>query len=348
MFALHSLHVRCMLLFTLLSAASAQALAFQEPPKSASATPRPRWSLVVHGGAGSPPKGATPEQLQQYRDSLRQALSKGRSILKEDGTSLSAVESVIRILEDDPLFNAGKGAVFNSQGEHELDASIMDGRTRDGGAVAGVRTVKNPIHLARLVMDKTRHVLLSGPGAETFASEQNVDRVPNSSFSTDYRRKVWERVRAKEQDGSAARWSPPRDWQYGTVGCVALDAEGNIAAGTSTGGLTNKKFGRVGDSPIIGAGTYADNETCGISASGIGEQFIRHAAAAQISLLMRHRKWSLQESAEYVLKTQLRPGDGGVIGIDSRGHIVSVFTTPGMFRASADAGGRFEIRIGAE
>jgi|GEM_PF-267442 isoaspartyl peptidase/L-asparaginase-like protein (Ntn-hydrolase superfamily) len=322
------------------------ALAFLQPAKNAQTTKTGReWSLVVHGGAGTPPEDATAEQLQQYRDGLTKALSKGRAVLADGGTSLNAVESVIRILEDDPLYNAGKGAVFNSQGEHELDASIMDGRTLDGGAVAGVRTVKNPIGLARLVMAKTRHVLLSGAGAEEFASEQQVDRVANSSFSTEYRRQVWERVRTRKQTGSAARWSPARAWDYGTVGCVARDSQGNIAAGTSTGGLTNKKFGRVGDSPIIGAGTYADNDTCGISASGIGEQFIRHAAAAQISLLMRHREWSLKQSAEHVLKTQLRPGDGGVIGIDRTGEIVWVFTTPGMFRAAADATGRFEVRI---
>lgn len=310
--------------------------------------PRLKWSLVLHGGAGTPPKDATPEKLQQYRDGLQVALSKGRGILESGGTSLDTVEAVIRILEDDPLFNAGHGAVFNSAGGHELDASIMDGRTLDGGAVAGVRTVRNPIGLARLVMDKTRHVLLAGDGAETFADEQGVERVPNTSFSTDYRRKVWERVRAKESKDGAARFGAPRSWQYGTVGCVALDSHGNLAAGTSTGGLTNKKFGRVGDSPIIGAGTYADNETCGISASGIGEQFIRHAAAAQISLLMKHRDWSLQRAADYVLNERLRKGDGGVIGIDHNGTIVWVFTTPGMFRAAADSSGRSEVRIGAE
>lgn len=304
-----------------------------------------KWSLVVHGGAGSPPQDATPDDLQKYRDGMREALSKGRTILKNNGTSLDAVQAVIRILEDNPLYNAGKGAVFNSAGTHELDASIMDGRTLDGGAVAGVRTVKSPITLARLVMDRTRHVLLAGDGAEAFADEQKVDRVRNSSFSTDYRREVWEKVRAKESAESAARFAPPQAWHYGTVGCVALDSHGNIAAGTSTGGLTNKKFGRVGDSPIIGAGTYADNETCGISASGIGEQFIRHAAAAQISILMKHREWSLQRAADYVVQERLSPKDGGIIGVDRDGAIVWSFTTPGMFRAAADSSGRFEVRI---
>jgi len=310
----------------------------------------PRWAIVLHGGAGAPPANATPEQLQARRDGLSAALSAGRKVLTDGGSSLDAVETTIRILEDNPLFNAGHGAVFNGAGEHELDASIMDGRTLDGGAVAGVRTVKNPITLARRVMTETRHVLLSGPGAEAFATEQNVARVRNSSFSTELRRAAWEKVRAQEKknDGNALRWQAAKPWQYGTVGCVALDKDGNIAAGTSTGGLTNKKFGRVGDSPVIGAGTYADNATCGISASGIGEQFIRHAAAAQISLLMQHRDWSLQEAAEYVLKERLRPGDGGIIGLDRSGKVVWVFTTPGMYRATADSSGRFDIRIGNE
>ncbi len=308
-----------------------------------------QWAIVLHGGAGAPPADATAKQLQGRRDGLSVALTAGRNVLATGGSSLDAVEATIRALEDNPLFNAGHGAVFNSAGEHELDASIMDGKTLDGGAVAGVRTVKNPITLARRVMTETRHVLLSGPCAEAFATEQKVDRVPNSSFSTDLRRAAWEKVRAQEQkDGNALRWEAAKPWQYGTVGCVALDKAGNIAAGTSTGGLTNKKFGRVGDSPIIGAGTYADNATCGISASGIGEQFIRHAAAAQISLLMQHRDWSLQKAADYVLNERLRPGDGGIIGLDRSGKVVWVFTTPSMYRAAADSSGRFDIRIGNE
>lgn len=320
------------------------------PLSADDAASSPTWAIVVHGGAGAPPKGATPAELQARRDGLSAALHAGRQLLADGGSSLDAVEAAIRTLEDNPLFNAGHGAVFNSAGNHELDASIMDGRTLDGGAVAGVRTVKNPIGLARLVMTETRHVLLAGDGAEAFATEQQVVRVPNSSFSTRQRRAAWEQLRAREQeaDGNALRWQAGRPSLYGTVGCVALDVQGNIAAGTSTGGLSNKKFGRVGDSPIIGAGTYADNATCGISASGIGEQFIRHAAAAQISLLMQHRDWSLQEAAEFVLKKRLRPGDGGIIGIDRSGNIVWVYTTPGMYRAAADASGRFEVRIGRE
>jgi beta-aspartyl-peptidase (threonine type) len=310
----------------------------------------PVWAIVLHGGAGALPASATPEQLQARRDGLAAALKAGKGVLADGRSSLDAVEATIRVLEDNPLFNAGHGAVFNSEGAHELDASIMDGRNLDGGAVAGVRTVRNPITLARRVMTETRHVLLSGPGAEAFATEQGVDRVSNDSFSTKQRRAEWEKVRADEEkkQENAVRHEPAQPWQYGTVGCVALDKDGNIAAGTSTGGLTNKTFGRVGDSPIIGAGTYADNSTCGISASGIGEQFIRHAVAAQISLLMQHREWSLQRAAEYVLKERLRPGDGGIIGLDRSGNVVWVFTTPGMYRAAADASGRFDVRIGRE
>lgn len=309
------------------------------------------WAIVIHGGAGTVPSDASEEQVLAHRAGLQKALNRGQQILAGGGSSLDAVEASIRILEDDELFNAGKGAVFNGAGGHELDASIMDGSTLDGGAVAGVSTVKNPIGLARLVMTKTRHVLLAGNGAETFATEQAVQRVANTYFSTEAKRSSWLKVKSKEQSlesdksKTTSRFFPAKPWHYGTVGCVAFDSKGNIAAGTSTGGLTNKKFGRVGDSPIIGAGTYADNSTCGISASGIGEQFIRHAAAAQISLLMKHREWSLKRAAEYVINEQLRPKDGGIIGIDRRGEIVWVFSTPGMFRAAADSNGKSVVRI---
>jgi L-asparaginase / beta-aspartyl-peptidase len=306
---------------------------------------REKWAIAIHGGAGTVSSDASPEEVQTWRDGLRLALVKCRTMVKGGATGLDAVEATIQILEDNPMFNAGKGAVFNSAGAHELDASIMDGRTLDGGAVAGVTTVRNPIGLARLVMDRTRHVLLSGPGAEQFATEQNVDRVANPYFSTERRRASWDRVRVREAEKPVGRLSPTQPWQYGTVGCVVLDMHGNLAAGTSTGGLTNKKFGRVGDSPILGAGTYADNDTCAVSATGTGEQFIRHTVAAQISQLMRHRNWTLKESAEYVLKQRLNKGDGGVIAIDRNGNIEWVFTSPGMFRAAADSAGRFDVRI---
>jgi L-asparaginase / beta-aspartyl-peptidase len=306
---------------------------------------RKDWAIVVHGGAGAVASDAPPETVQAWRDGLQTALEKGKSIVEAGGTSLDAVEATIRILEDNELFNAGKGAVFNNAGGHELDASIMDGMTLDGGAVAGVTTVKNPISLARRVMDRTHHVLLAGAGAEEFATEQNVARVENSYFSTDDRREGWNKVRENEKPEPTSRFSPAQAWQYGTVGCAVLDKHGNLAAGTSTGGMTNKKFGRVGDSPILGAGTYADNETCAVSATGTGEQFIRHTVAAQISQLMRHRDWTLKQSAEYVLRERLNEGDGGVIAVDRDGNIEWVYTSPGMFRAAADSSGRFDVRI---
>jgi len=319
--------------------------------KLTSAPEKPRkkkWAIAVHGGASTVPSDATPDEVKAWRDGLRMALNQGRKIVESGGSGLDAVESTIRILEDNALFNAGKGAVFNSAGGHELDASIMDGRTLDGGAVAGVVSVKNPIGLARRVMDKTRHVLLAGPGAEQFATEEKVDRVKNDYFSTERRRQSWLRAREREAAKPVSRIGPARPWQYGTVGCVVRDTHGDLAAGTSTGGLTNKKFGRVGDSPILGAGTYADNKTCAVSATGTGEQFIRHTVAAQISQLMRHRNLSLRQSVEYVLNQRLNKGDGGVIAVDRNGNIEWVFTGPGMFRAAADSEGRFDIRINDE
>lgn len=309
---------------------------------------RQKWAIALHGGAGSVPKGATAEQVAAYRQGMREALDKGAEILKNGGSGLEAVEQSIRLLEDNPLFNAGRGAVFNSAGGHELDASIMDGKTLDGGAVAGVSTVRHPITLAAKVMQKTRHVLLAGAGAEQFATEQKVQRVKNDWFDTELRRAGWEKVRDAEQKQSTSRFQAAQPWQYGTVGCVALDQNRNLAAGTSTGGLTNKKFGRVGDSPILGAGTYAENETCAVSATGTGEQFIRHAVAAQISILMKHRKWSLAEAAQYVLNERLNRGDGGVIAVDANGTIEWIYTSPGMFRAAADASGRRQVLVNDE
>ena len=313
---------------------------------SAQQTPaKIEWAIVLHGGVGTLPADMPPPQVDQYRQGLRNALEAGQKVLAGGGTSLDAVEAAIVVLEDDPLFNAGRGAVFNAAGGHELDASIADGRTRDCGAVAGVTTVKNPIGLARLVMDRTRHVLLAGQGAEQFADELKVARVANEYFSTEHQRANLERAKAREKESQSRAIEPPREGHYGTVGCVAFDTKGNLAAGTSTGGLTNKKFGRVGDSPIVGAGTYAFNQTCGVSASGIGEQFIRHSAAAQISLLMEHRQWSLKQAAQHVIGQQLQPGDGGVIAIDRQGAIVWEFNTPGMFRAAADSSGMLQVLV---
>ncbi len=305
------------------------ACASGEPPSG-----RPAWALAIHGGAGAIPADAPEAEKRAYLASLRRVLELGRSVLAEGGTSLDAVERVIAALEDDPLFNAGKGAVLNREGEAELDASIMDGATLACGAVAAVRTVKNPIQLARRVMEKTPHVLLAREGAERFAEAQGLSLVPPAYFVTERRQRQWEQWRASQGGG--------------TVGAVALDRYGNLAAGTSTGGLTGKMPGRVGDSPIIGAGTYAANATCAVSGTGRGEEFIRHGVARRIALLMELRGLDVEEAARQVVHEVLRPGDGGVIAVDRHGHIAMEFNTPGMFRGAADATGRFEVAIWKE
>jgi beta-aspartyl-peptidase (threonine type) len=269
----------------------------------------------------------------------------GVEILKKDGTSLDAVEQVIRFLEDDPLFNAGRGAVFNAAGEHELDASIMDGRTLACGGVAAVKTVRHPITLSRLVMEQTKHVLLTSDGAEKFADEMGgkIERVENRWFSTEKRRQELERAqRAKAKQALHTI----EEKHYGTVGCVALDAHGNLAAGTSTGGRTNKKYGRVGDSPIVGAGTYAKNATCAVSGTGLGEQFIRHAVGYDISARMEYAKQPLKEAVYAVIHKTLDADDGGVIAVGADGTIVMDFSTEGMGRAAADSTGWREVKIG--
>jgi beta-aspartyl-peptidase (threonine type) len=298
-----------------------------------------RFAIALHGGAGKSPDGETTAALK----SLGEALDIGVKVLADGGRSLDAVERVIRFLEDDPLFNAGKGAVFNAAGGHELDASIMDGRTKACGAVAAVKTARHPISLARLVMEKTRHVLLTSDGAEKFADEQKVERVENSWFDTDKQRAAWKKAQGAEANKQSRAAAPSH---YGTVGCVCLDTHGNLAAGTSTGGLTNKKFGRVGDSPIVGAGTYADNATCAVSCTGIGEQFIRHAASYDISARLAYLKQPLNEAVSDVLRKRLKEGDGGIIAVGADGTIVMDFTTAGMARAAADSSGKREVKIG--
>jgi L-asparaginase / beta-aspartyl-peptidase len=302
------------------------------------------FAIVLHGGAGRSPA----DETKAVETSLGKALDIGVEVLKKEGTSLDAVESVIRFLEDDPLFNAGKGAVFNSAGGHELDSSIMDGRTLGCGAVAAVRTVRHPISLARMVMEKTKHVLLTSDGAEKFADEMatQIERVENSWFDTDRQRRGWERARQASPSGGKQSSREVDLPHYGTVGCVALDMRANLAAGTSTGGITNKKYGRVGDSPIIGAGTYANNATCAISCTGTGEQFIRHAVAHDISARMSYLKQPLKEAVSDVMRKVLQPQDGGLIALGSDGTIVMDFTTGGMARAAADSSGRREIKIG--
>ena len=293
----------------------------------------PKWAIAIHGGAGTIPKTLPEERKQQYLSSLTAALKLGQGVLQQGGTSLDAVEKVVRFLEDDPLFNAGKGAVYTHEGTHELDAAIMDGRDLSCGSVAVLKTVKNPISLARLVMEKSPHVFMTGEGAEAFATEMKVERVPNSYFDTPFRYEQLQEALKKDQ----------RDRD--TVGAVALDVHGNLAAATSSGGLTNKRFGRLGDVPVIGAGTYANNRTCAISGTGIGEQFIRHTVAHDISALMEYGGLTLQQAADQVVHQKLKPGDGGVIGVAHDGSLALVFNSEGMYRGAADSGGPFEVKI---
>ena len=307
------------------------------PPGAAAPAARPAWALAIHGGAGVIPKTLDAAVKEQYLAALRAALAHGRDLLASGASSLDTVEAILRDFEDDPLFNAGRGAVFTHEGRHELDAAIMDGRTLAAGAVTGVMTVKHPISLARLVMERSPHVLLAGDGAEHFADEQGVERVPNSYFDTDRRRQQLEEALAKERAATGK--------ETGTVGAVALDRAGNLAAATSTGGLTNKRWGRVGDSPIVGAGTYANNATVAISCTGTGELFIRHTVAYDVSALMEYRGLTVEQAADEVIHHKLQPGDGGLIAVAHDGSIALVFNTEGMFRGAADAGGRFEVAI---
>jgi len=292
------------------------------------------WSLVLHGGAGTIKReNMVPGQEDRIRSALQQALEAGQQILSGGGSSLDAVETSIRILEDSPEFNAGKGAVFTAAGTNELDASIMDGKSLNAGAVTGVKTIANPISLARLVMNASPHVMLSGRGAEAFALEQGVNTVATDYFWTKHR---WDQLVTKRGDLVEDKGD-----KHGTVGAVALDQGGNLAAGTSTGGMTNKKFGRIGDSPIIGAGTYANNKTCAISATGHGEYFMRLMIAHDISAGIEHGNQSLKLSAEQVIQGKLTDigGTGGIIGLDKSGHRVMEFNTVGMYRAWIDSNG---------
>jgi beta-aspartyl-peptidase (threonine type) len=301
---------------------------------------KPRFAIAIHGGAGTILKSSmTPEQEAQYRMKLAEAVDIGYAILEKGGTSLDAVEAVVQRLEDDSLFNAGKGSVFNSEGKVELDASIMDGNTLKAGAVAGVHHVKNPIRLARTVMEKSEHVFFIGDGAEKFAQEHGLELVDESYFFTEARWQSLQKAKAKE--------SLTEKEKHGTVGAVALDQHGNLAAATSTGGMTNKKFGRIGDSPIIGAGTYADNETCAISATGHGEYFIRAVVAHDIASLIRYKRLSIQAAAEEVVMNKLAKlgGTGGIIAIDRNANIAMPFNTDGMYRAYKVQGGKTFVAI---
>ncbi len=313
------------------------------------------FAIALHGGAGVISRDIDPDVRDGYLQSIDEALTIGRDILEDGGSSLDAVEQVIIYLEDDERYNAGRGAVFTSEGRHELDASIMDGRDLNAGAVAGVHTVRNPITLARKVMEESRHVMFSGEGAELFADQMDVERVDNSYFSTDRRREQLERAReqaanspdqaANTPDQNTYRLGEPGGYRFGTVGVAALDRNGNLAAGTSTGGMTNKMPGRVGDSPVIAAGTYADNNSCAVSATGHGEKFIRNAVAYQICAIMEFKGATLAEAARIVIHDKLDEGDGGIIAVDKWGNIALEFSSPGMFRGAADARGRFDVAI---
>ena len=297
--------------------------------------------LVIHGGAGTlTPQQLTPEMEKNYRETLGFALQAGYQVLKKGGSSLDAIEASIRLMEDSPLFNAGKGAVFNADGKNELDASIMDGKTMMAGSVAAVTTIKNPIVAARAVMEKSKHVMLIGAGADEFAAEQGLEIVDPSYFHTDRRWQELLREKEKEKQSSQTNES-----YHGTVGAVALDVQGNLAAGTSTGGRTNKRFGRVGDTPLIGAGTYANN-SCAVSCTGYGEYFIRTVAAYNVCSLIQNKGISPQKAAEQALQ-QIKDlgGDGGMIVLDHNGQYSMSFNTAGMYRGVINANGKIDVQI---
>ena len=291
-----------------------------------------KYTIVIHGGAGGFSKNQSDSIKSLYLNSLKEALKIGEDILKKGGTSLDAVEKVINYLEDNYLFNAGRGAVFTTDGKHELDASIMNGKDLSSGAVAGVTLIKNPISLARLVMEKTDNVLFAGKGADELGIKFGLPVVHNSYFHTDEQYKNFLNGLQKKYAGE-------------TVGCVALDNFGNIVAGTSTGGRNYKLPGRVGDSPIIAAGNYADNNTCGISATGIGELFIKHTVAYNISVLMKYKNYTLKQACEEMMYKVLPEGAGGIIAIDKDGNYEMIFTTDAMFRGVANSSGVFEVAI---
>jgi L-asparaginase / beta-aspartyl-peptidase len=327
--------IHLLLLILVLTLFSCKAEKKTKSGQSLSDSPQKQeWAIVVHGGAGTITRDKmTPEMDKEYRTALTEAMNTGKKILAEGGTSLDAVEQTIRMMEDNPLFNAGKGAVFTHDGKNELDASIMDGSNLAAGAVACVTDIKNPITAARRVMTNSQHVMLSGAGASQFAKEQGLEIVPPSYFYTEKRFNELQEILKKEKNG--------------TVGCCALDKSGNLAAGTSTGGMTNKRYNRIGDSPIIGAGTYANNNTCAVSATGHGEFFIRWTVAHDISALMEYKGLSLKEASRLVVNDKLvkAGGSGGVICVDRSGNISMPFNSEGMFRGFATSDGKEGVFI---
>ncbi|MCH8330981.1 MAG: isoaspartyl peptidase/L-asparaginase [Bacteroidetes bacterium] len=314
-------------------------------------------AIAIHGGAGTiKKKNMTDEMEKDYIAALEKALNIGYKVLEEGGASIDAVEATIRYMEDSPLFNAGKGAVYNSEGEHEMDASIMDGSTLNAGSVGGVKHIKNPITAARKVMDESPHVMLMGDGADEFARQQGLEMVKPQYFDTEKRFKQWQKVKAKEEklenpaNDKGLNIDKLENNKLGTVGVAALDKNGNLAAGTSTGGMTNKRYGRIGDSPIIGAGTYANNKTCAISSTGHGEYFIRRLVAYDIAALMEYKGMSIQEAAGKVIHEKLKElgGKGGVIGVDKDGNITMTFNTQGMYRGYISKEGKMVVEIYAQ
>ncbi len=306
-----------------------------------------KYAIAIHGGAGTILKSKmTPQKEEQYKSALMEALTIGETILKNGGNSIDAVEMAVRSLEDCHLFNAGKGSVFNSKGGHEMDASIMEGKLRNAGAVATVTGIKNPISLARKVMEKSEHVFLVGEGVEEFAKLHGLEKVDSNYFYDEFRYQQWQKI--KDSDNFQLDHSDDKKEQkFGTVGAVALDQHGNVAAATSTGGMTNKKFGRIGDSSVIGAGTYADNRTCAISCTGSGEFFIRGVVAYDVSCLMEYKNMSLSDAAHEVIHHRLMEiqGDGGLIGIDAKGNVTLPFNTEGMYRGFAKSNGEKVVEI---
>ena len=311
------------------------------------------FAIVIHGGAGGIKKEYfTKAQQTAYTQKLQEALNAGYSVLENGGISLDAIQAAINIMENSPLFNAGKGAVYNSDGNQEMDAAIMDGNTLNAGAIAGVNHIKNPILAARMVMDSSKHVLLSGKGAEIMAEKYGIEMVDSSYFFTEKRMNQLKKLQGKEKtelDHTAflIKNELIDDHKYGTVGAVAIDKSGNIAAGTSTGGMTNKKYGRIGDVPIIGAGTYANNLTCGISATGTGEYFIRTVAAHEVSSLIKYKGYSPAEALNEVLFNQIGPlgGEGGMILLDKNGEVFWDFNSSGMFRGFKKSNGETKVEM---
>ena len=310
------------------------------------------FSIAIHGGAGTLVKGLMTQELEEkYKSILRLALNKGYDALESGRTATDAVEIAVKVLEDSPLFNAGKGSVFTAEGTHEMDASIMDGKTLNAGAVSGVKHIKNPIDLAISIMNDSPHVMLSGEGAEEFAREQGFEMTDPSYFFTKKRMQSLQKIKdieLRKQHKSLSFEDPfMKNSKFGTVGCVALDKNGNLAAGTSTGGMTNKRWNRIGDAPIIGAGTYANNSTCAVSSTGWGEFFIRAMVAYDISAMMEYKGITLKEAAKIVIQQKVPDlgGDGGIVAIDKDGNIAMEFNTAGMYRAHMNAKGELIVKI---